>query len=78
MILTGKQENINKLKIQLDEEALDNVKVIEKAVQDNGLSDTIISEDDSNFVKFNKWAREIAKLDEKTIKLGLTFLEASE
>lgn len=78
MILSGSQDNINKMRIQLDEEALDNVKVIEKVVQENGLSDSIINEDDSNYVKFNKWAKDIAKLDDKTIKLGMAFLEASE
>lgn len=68
-ILTGKQENINKFPKDL----YPHVKFIERP--DATDLDAKISDALDNVSQFREWGKEIKKLDEKTIDLGLQILE---
>ena len=73
IVLEGSQENINKTRSRSILES--RYKFIERPTDDlkEGLQ---IEETLDNKVKFNTWARDIRKLDEATIELGISILEA--
>lgn len=73
VILTGKPENISRFK-EISGENLSYAKFIEKPTKLSITKSSSLNEEDSNEVKFQKWASQIAKLDSDTIDLGLEFL----
>lgn len=72
VILTGKQENIDRFPRDMYKNF--NVKWVTKP-SDFQLNDVKIEESTSNEAQFSSWAKEVAKLDEETISLGLKIME---
>jgi hypothetical protein len=70
VILTGSQVEIDKV----DKTKFPFVKFIEKPNKHILEKSQLLKEEDSNEVKFKKWASEVAKLEPKTIELGLEYL----
>lgn len=70
VILTGKQENIN----SFNQNEFEFVRFIERPSDIVEFQSTL-KEEDSNEVKFKKWADEIKKLDPETTLLGLQLLQ---
>lgn len=73
VILTGTQVNIDKFQRCVFDKL--NVKWIERP-SDDSVNDVSIDETVSNETQFSKWATDIRKMDEETLKLGLSILEA--
>lgn len=74
VILKGNAQAI----ASLDKSKFEGVKFLEKTTEELEQFESVISEEDSNMQKFYKWATEIRKLDEETIKLGLEILGDSQ
>jgi len=74
VILTGSQENIDKFPREAYNDF--SIKWITRP-SDYSINDTTIEDTASNEVQFEKWAREVQKLDDYTIKLGLELLKVS-
>lgn len=71
VVLSGTQDHINRFDTSLWPE----VKFIEKPITVENEA-VVVSEVDSNEVKFQKWAEEIKGLDSETVKLGLEILRS--
>lgn len=71
VILTGSQARIN----EFDKDKLRgrDIKILERPDKEDQ-TEIVVSEQDSNEVKFLKWGREIKKLDEDTLALGISIL----
>lgn len=69
VILTGKEQNIHKFPKKL----YPTVKFVEQPTLENGQS--LVDETASPETIFLKWAKDIKKLDDKTINLGLTLIK---
>jgi len=72
VILTGSQEKISLFR----KEAFPDVKWIEKPDQSGAQSDLVMTESDSNEVKFKKWAEEVKEFDEDTVNLGIEIIRS--
>jgi len=72
VILKGSQEQIN----LFDKSRWSDVKFIERPDQNGAHSSLVVSETDSNEVKFKKWAEEVKEFDEDTINLGVSIIRS--
>lgn len=70
VILTGSEEAVKRF----DRSQFPNFKYIERPMIVDQLGPSVISETDSNDVKFQKWGSQVKGLSEDVLKLGLDFL----
>lgn len=73
VILTGAQSNIDRFPKHMYEKL--NIKWIARPT-DDAVNEVSIDETSSNEVQFQKWATEIRNMDEETLELGMSILEA--
>ena len=71
VILSGTEKEL----AQINKFEFPKVRFVEKETETE-CDDELIKEEDSNEIKFKKWATEIKKLDKETIKMGLDLLGA--